>query len=320
LNSNLIDLNPFLEGPSQQLEAIELPANVNFAFNSNIQEVRLGNLIAKDVIGYLSLQDQTLRLIDLNMDLLEGSVKANGSYQKVENKPANSNFNLFTQNISFTKLFDNFLTVRQFVPITKNIQGTFDGQIRMTSNLDSVLMPDLTTLTSQGNLVIQKVTVKDFKPLTMLANILKIDKIKQLIVENIEPSYEIKNGRFYLNPLTFSYQKIEFLVSGSNGIDKSIDYNWKLKIPAEELGQETNEYINQVFNRKLNLLQDDAILIDVLFAGTVDEPNVKVSGDDVVKSAKEKLTDMAKEQIEQKKSTLVDSVQNELEKLKRLFK
>jgi hypothetical protein len=117
------------------------------------------------------------------------------------------------------------------------------------------------------------------------------------------------------------------MVAGSNGIDMSMDYLMKLIIPAKELNNQTNAVINNIFNKKLVLLQEDHVVLDVSFKGTIDKPDVNVSGRDILKGATVKLIDMAKQEILKQKVFLPDTVRKEiekqklqLEKLKNIFK
>jgi hypothetical protein len=122
-----------------------------------------------------------------------------------------------------------------------------------------------------------------------------------------------------LSPLNFKVENMEFMVMGSNGIDMSMDYTMKLKVPAKDLTNETNARINNLFNRKVDLLQDDNVVFDVFFKGTVDKPDVKVSGSEVVKGVTTRLKDIAKQEIEQKKMMLADTVKSEIDKQKQVL-
>jgi len=202
------------------------------------------------------------------------------------------------------------------VPIAKSIQGNFAANLELVTDFDSTLTPVLSTIYSSGSLIIQKVLIENFRPLEVLADILKMEKLRKLVVENITPSYTILNGRFNLSPLNFKIENTEFIVSGSNGIDRSMDYLMKLKIPATELNNQTNVIINNIFNKKLDLLQEDHVVLDVSFKGTIEQPDVKVAGRDILKGTTDKLIIIAQEEILKQKVILPDTVRTEIEKQK----
>ena len=316
VNSTFFDLNPWIESPSQQLNAIELPGGIDFTLNSTFKEVMLGKLKLDNVTGLLTLKNKTLHLIDLNMNLLKGSILANGTYSKLKDTPAHSFFGLKISHLSIKETYQNFMTVQKFVPIAKSIQGNFGANLELVTDLDSTLTPVFRSFNSGGSLAIQNMLVENFKPLDVAADILKMEKLKKLVIKNIEPSYKIRDGRLNLAPLNFKIENTEFLVAGSNGIDMSLDYLMKLKIPAKELNNQTNAVINNIFNKKLNLLQEDHVVLDVSFKGTFDKPDVKVSGRDILKGPTGKLIDIAKQEILKQKVILPDTVRTEIDKQK----
>ncbi len=315
VNSTFFDLNPWLEGP-RQLAAIELPAGIDFTLNSTFKEVLFSKLKITNVLGILALKDKMLHLIGLNMNVLNGSLIANGTYSKLKDTAAHSFFALKLSNFSVGEVYQNFLTVQKFVPIAKNIQGNFGANLELVTDFDSTLTPVLRTVNSSGSLIIQKLLVENFKPLDVLADILKMEKLRKLAFENIQPSYTIRDGRFNLAPLNFKIENSEVLVAGSNGIDMSMDYLMKLILPAKELNNQTNVVINNIFNKKLDILQEDHVVLDVSFKGTIDKPEVNVSGRDILKGATVKLIDIAKQEILKQKVFLPDTVTTEIDKQK----
>jgi hypothetical protein len=316
VNSTFFDLNPWLAGQSKQRTAIELPAGMEFTWNSTFKEVLFGKFKITNVSGMLALKDKMLHLIDLKLNVLNGSLIANGTYSKLKDTPAHSFFGLKISNFSIGEAFQNFLTVQKFVPIAKSIQGNFDATLELVTDLDSTLTPVFHTINSRGSLIIQKVLVENFKPLDVVADILKMEKLRKLVVENIEPSYTIRDGRLNLAPLNFKIENTEFIVAGSNGIDMSMDYLMKLIIPAKELNNQTNAVINNIFNKKIDLFQEDHVVLDVSFKGTIDKPDVNLSGRDILKGATVKLIDIAKQEILKQKVILPDTVRKEIEKQK----
>jgi len=316
VRSNYFDLNPWLESPRLHLTDIELPSGIDIIMNSTFKEVLTSKLKMTNLSGMLVLKDKILHLIDLNINVLDGSLLANGTYSKQKDTPAHAVFGLQISNFSIGEAFQNILTVQKYLPVAESLQGKFDANLEFVTDLDSILTPVFHTFNSSGSLIIQKLLVEKFKPLDVLADMLKMEKLSKLIIEKIEPSYTIRDGRFNLAPLNFKVENTEFMVAGSNGMDLSMDYLLKLKIPAKELNNQTNIRINNIFNRKLDLLPYDYVVLDVSFKGTINKPEVNVSGTDILKGATVKLIDIARQEILQQKVILPDTVRTEIEKQK----
>jgi hypothetical protein len=275
------------------------------------------------VRGLLVLKDRTLHLMDLNMNLLNGSVTANGAYSTPANRPPHSSFDLKINELSFGQTFESFLTVQKFAPIAKSLQGDFSANLQLTTDLDSTLTPVWSALNSKGALRIANAAIADFKPLTKMAEFIKMEKYKTLALQNLNPSYKIRDGRFYLEPLSFKVENTDFVVAGSNGIDQSLDYSVKLRVPAKELNTQANAVMSQLFNQKVDLLQNEYVDLIGSIGGSFGDPQVKFSGKDLVKGATAQVTDVLKQQAQEKKTVLADTVnvalekrQQELEKMK----
>ncbi|MBC6949998.1 AsmA family protein [candidate division KSB1 bacterium] len=323
LQSNYFDLNPWMAGESSELKAVPLPENVEFTMNSLFREVSYGKLKIQNINGVLVLKDRTLNLIDLNMNMLGGSVLANGSYSTPENALPRSFFAMKVAGLSFPQTFESFVTVQKFAPIAQSLQGTFSADFELMSDLDSTLTPVMKTLTSLGSLRIADAAIQDFKPLTKMAEALKLDRLKQLALVDLKPSYKIRDGRFFLEPLGFNAGNMAFVVSGSNGIDQSVDYSIKLRVPAEDMNSEANAVVSNLLNRKIDLLQNDYVDLVGNIGGSVTEPQVKFSAADVIKGAAAQVTSLLSQKAEEQKAAAADTVsaalakqKEELEKMK----
>ncbi|MDZ7362278.1 MAG: AsmA family protein [candidate division KSB1 bacterium] len=316
LTSNFFDLNPWLEGESQQLTAVELPAKIEFTLNSAFQEVRFDKLSMKNVRGMLLLKDRTLHLMDLNMNLLGGSLLANGAYSTPPNQPPHSFFELKVDNFNIGQTFESFLTVQKFAPIAKSVNGNFGASLTIRTDLEQTLIPVWNTLNSRGALRIGRAVIEDFTPLTRMSTLLKLEKLQRVVVENITPSYKIRDGRFYLEPLSFSAENINFVISGSNGIDQVLDYSVKIRVPSRDLNQQANAAISQLANKKIDLLQGEYVDLVGYVRGNIADPEIKFSTADVVKGAAAQVTSALQQQVQTQKAALADTVNVEIEKRK----
>lgn len=323
--SNFFDLNPFLQGPSNTLTAVQLPGNVEFTLSSQFNEVLYGKLKLQKVSGALVLKDRTLSLKDLKMSLLAGSALANGSYATPPNSAPRFAFNLNINAVSIPQTFESFVSVQKFVPIAQSMQGNYSATLQVTSDLDTTLTPIWNTFGSQGSVDVIKATVSDFKPLTLVANTLKLDKLKSFALQNLTAHYDIRGGRFYLKPTKINIDNIGFVVSGWNGLDKSINYSLTFSLPAKELNQQGNAALSSLFKRKLDLLGNESLLISAQLGGTYTDPKIETSLQNIIKGPAEQVQNLAQQELDKQKSLLADSVKaqidqqkQELERLKKL--
>ncbi|MDZ7345123.1 MAG: hypothetical protein ONA90_11490, partial [candidate division KSB1 bacterium] len=138
----------------------------------------------------------------------------------------------------------------------------------------------------------------------------------RLGIENVHPSYKIREGRFQLEPLSFTADNLNFVVSGSNGIDQSLDYSVKIRVPSKELNRQANALISQLTNKNIDLLQGEAIDLVGSIRGSLTDPVIKFSTAELVKGVVAQATSVVKKQIQTQQAAVTDSVSAEIEKRK----
>lgn len=305
LNSNYFDLNPWISDESSELEAVELPANIEFYMDARFNKVLYDNLELENVVGKLVVKDQVLTMENLQMDVLNGSMIATGKYDSRTPQNPKINFNLKVSELSFAQAFEKFVTVQRFAPMAEYIEGDFSGNIELSSTLDNKLMPEWNSFAGVGKLDVQKATIKGFEPLNKVADAIKFSPLRNPALNNIKPAFKIENGRFLVEPFEMQVEDAAITVQGSNGIDRTLDYQLAVNLPASRLKNESASFLNQLFKSQTTLDQVETVKIDVNVGGTITDPKVSTSLKDVVKTA-------VKDQIQEKKEELKEEVKDKL--------
>ena len=324
LSSKYFDFNPFLTEEETLLEndtqketrtAFNIPENINFSLQSNFDKLIYDNLELKNVSGQVIVKDSKVILENLKMSLLEGSLTGNGYYAKTEyqEKP-DIQFNLGIKDFNVKKTYDKFVSVKQFAPIAKYIDGSFSSNMKMRTTLDNTLTPVWETFFSNGSLNLKSAEIKNFKPFTKLGSILSLQELSNPKVQNVNPSFEIKNGRFYVNPVKFKIANYNVEFSGSNGIDQSLDYKMNIEIPASNLKNQANKSISSLVGKDLNLITASSVNVKALIGGTVDSPNISTSASDIAKDVASDVVDQVKTQVIDQAKAKADSIKAATEK------
>ena len=140
------------------------------------------------------------------------------------------------KDINIQKAFFAFNTVQKLMPIGQFLDGKLNSQLVMTGNLDGNMMPDLSSLSGKGNLLLLEGVLKKFAPLEKLANTLQIDELKSITIKDIKNHIEFANGKVLVKPFTVKVKDIEMQIGGMHGFDQSIDYVVAMKVPRKYLG------------------------------------------------------------------------------------
>ncbi|MBK8946027.1 MAG: hypothetical protein IPM32_12265 [Ignavibacteriae bacterium] len=319
VSSNYFNLNPYMSDETQtqqansdttKIAAVNIPANIDFVLTSSIKNLIYDNLDIKNFQGKLIVKNSKVEMQNLSMNLMNGSLSGNGYYFKdesVENPEVK--FVMDISNFDINKTYNSFVTVKQFAPIAKYIQGNFSSNLTFTTNLNNELVPDWNTFNSNGKLNLASIEIKNFKPFTTLGNVLKISELSNPNIKNVNPSFKIENGKFYISPISYKVGNYDITFSGSNSIDQSIDYVMEIDVPASNLRSSANSAISSLLKKDLDLVKSDKIKIIALIGGTIDSPNIKTSASDIAK-------DIVSDAVEEVKEKVIEEVKEKVDSLK----
>ena len=317
LSSNYFDVNPYISKSEQKtdsskMQAVDLPDNISFTANAGFNKLIYDNLTMENVKGTIELKDQKLNLTNLTANLLGGSFSATGYYDTKGEKPDIS-FNMNINKFNVQNTYKSFITVKQFVPMAQYVQGTFSSKLNLTSALTDDMLPDWDSFNSKGSLDISHAEVKGFKPFQLVGDKLNISALSNPTLNNVVTSFKIENGRFYLSPLKYKVSNYDVTLSGSNGIDKSLDYNMGVNIPAGQLKSNVNRAVSSLLKKNVSVMSSNNVKVDVLIKGMVDSPSLAFSGGETTKEATKQVEQTVKEEVKQKVEEKKQEVQKQVE-------
>ncbi len=115
-----------------------------------------------------------------------------------------------------------------------------------------------------------------------LGDALKIEQLKNMQVDDVNALYTIKDGRITLQPFDVKIGEIKTNISGSTGLDQTIDYIYKMEIPRSMFGSSANNALNGLVNQAnaaagTKIALGDKVKVNVLMTGTVTDPKIKTS-------------------------------------------
>ena len=326
MNSDFFDVNPWTASSTQDAQknttekkasAVDLPENIDFTFSSKMNHVLYDKWDITNLKGVLVLKDKKLEFNKVGLNMLGATFTADGFYDSKNPKAPEVSMNMNIKNLSIPETFKNFVTVQQFAPIAKNMTGTMDARIFLDTKMDKDMNPDWKSLNSNGRLDIERATVSDFLPLKELASQLKMDKLNNIVIKNIHPEFVITNGRFSLKePLKFNIDQIKGTVSGSNGLDKSLDYIVAMDIPSGDLSSQANSALTGLTGKNLGVTLPKSITVNALVGGTFDKPSVRISMKNALAGVVDDLKNKVKDEFDKKKKEAEDKAKAEVDKQK----
>ena len=312
IKSNHFNLNDFMtaEGDtaiaaadttSTNTEAtgvIVVPKNINFNMNVDMSEILFDKIAIKNLDGKLLVKDGTVDMKNLSMNTMGGSVVMNGSYSTShsEKQPAlNASFAM--NNLSFSQTFTELDMVQKMAPIFENLKGNFSGKMHIETKFDSIMSPIFTTTNGNGSLSTKDLNLSGVAILDKIADATNYSALKNLSVKDMKIDFTINKGRLNTNPFDIKVGNMNLNLSGSTGLDQTIDYTGKLKLP-ESAGS-------------IAALST----IDLKIGGTFTSPKISVDTKSMAKQAASAATSKALEAVGEKLGVDLSNAEKQKEAL-----
>jgi len=305
ISSKLMDLNELMSSttttaaasataaatPTTAASVAEVPGNIDFNLDCNINKVLYTNLVLDNLAGNVVVRNQKVDMTNLKMNTLGGSLMINGFYETTNPKKPTTGLNLKVDNFDIQNTFKAFNTVQKLAPVGQYAKGAFSATLEnFKTSLNEKMEPDLNSVAANGVFKTSKVNIGGFPPFVKLGESLKIEQLKNLEVNNVNLKYFIKDGRLNIEPFETKINAITTNISGSTGLDQTIDYTWKLEIPRSMFGSTANSALTGLLSKAnsaagTNVALGEKIKVTALFGGTVMKPTVKTSLKEDTKNA-----------------------------------
>ncbi len=252
VKSTLLDLNQFMtttaeeqvaeaearneELPEEPMQVIEVPKNMALSLSTDLKKILLQEMVIENVVGEMRLSDGILSLNKLQMNLFEGRATASGSYSTRDMEHPRVQISAEVANASFEQSFRQMEMIQKMVPLFEKTGGRYSLSINLATLLDQQMMPELKTLTASGEIRSRDIHVQNIKAFDTLADVLKNDALRRIQARDIAIRFAIRDGRIETRPFDLKMGQIKINLSGSTGLDQSIDYVARVALPAGTTG------------------------------------------------------------------------------------
>ncbi|MCF8370857.1 MAG: hypothetical protein K9H64_04490 [Bacteroidales bacterium] len=322
LKSTLINLNELMgieESPetttaeeSTPMEVVEIPKNIDFTFTAAIEKLIYDKLLIDQMNGMITMKDGRMSMDKLGMDMLGGNMLLTGYYDSKDITKPEVDFQMKITDIAIDKSYETFQTIEKLTPLAKNCRGNISADIKLKSLLDQQMNPVMSSINSSGSLSSKQISIVDSKAFKTLGDKLKMEKLSEPSLNDFKASYEMKDGILEVKPFVAKVAGQKATISGTQGIDRSIDYKMALDIPTASFAGS----LNSVFPGQV---MGDFMNVNVLFTGSLDDPKVGVGlGSDnksLVGAAKDKVKEEVGKKVDEAKEKVNEEIQKKKEKI-----
>jgi hypothetical protein len=345
LSSNYLNTNDFMTAQTtnstDSYEVIPVPERVRMTMKADIKELIYTNLNMKDFKGMLDVKNREVALHQMETNTLGGKLALQGLYNTTNLAKPDFSIKLDLSKIKFAEAFTKMDVFKKAAPIAEYIDGMFNTSLVMQGKLGEKMMPDLSMLDASGLIETLSGSIRGFKPISELSNLLGIKELNDINLANSKNWFNIIQGFVELKEYSTKVKGIDLTISGKHGFGKEMQYNIDLVIPRELLKKNKITNIGETgwgmvekeaSKLGININQGSQIFLNVKMTGTLKKPifkitpktskgqsmaeNIETTTKDMIAKAKDSIQMEIKKKEAQMKDTITKRANEELEKVK----
>jgi len=236
--------------------------------------------------------------IQSNFQYLETPFKVKGGLNNVfgfflKGENIGSNLKINIKDLPIKKAFEHFSIVQKYLPIAGNLIGTISPSFTFHGNFNQAFDLDIPSVTAEGILQTSDINGTGSTIFNQLLKTAKWKGAKELNLKGATLNFVIENGRLSFKPFNLNTNVGTFAVSGSNGLDQTINYQIKTSLTS----------IGGIISK---------IPLEFLITGTVTKPLIKV-GVSGTSSLKEAAKEIVKNEIKTQKNNALEQAKKKAE-------
>ncbi|MBM6946129.1 MULTISPECIES: AsmA-like C-terminal region-containing protein [Bacteroides] len=253
---------------SSEAGVIRIPENIDFTMQANLKEVLFDKMKLETVSGVLTVKNGTVDMRNLSFNTMGGSITANGAYSAPKGVQPHLNAGFDMKGIGFAQAYEELGLVQQLAPIFSGLKGNFSGNLKIDTPLDEKMSPVMQQVQGSGSLSTKDLSLSDVKFINQVADIVKKPSMKDIQVKDLNLDFEIADGRVTTQPFDLKLGDYTMNLSGSTGLDQTIDYTGKITLPSGGIGSKLGT-------------------VDMTIGGTFTSPKVGIDMASLAKNAAE---------------------------------
>ena len=321
LNSNFVNLNELLRlqvteeeteqdqepqnGEDMETLAFDVPENVDIIFRSAIKRAVFNRIPITDIKGEVRAVDKKLVLDGLDMNMLDGKMTMNGSYENTAQNQPLFDFGFDISRFDIPTMYHTVAGFRKLIPGAGNSTGKLSTRLGMKGRLSPQLKLIAATTNGKGSFSTNNVEIKDSPLFNQLSGILKKEKLGNVRIGDFTANLTVEDGSLLLRPFTTKIIGQETKVQGSLNAESLLDMRLDFNVQREMFGPDIQKILAILpGNEKITMLPAGVVL-----KGPVGDAKVSLD----LSATQKAVTDATKDDLKNSLNKLGDG-------LKKLFK
>lgn len=221
-----------------------------------------------------------------------GSLGMSGKYDTQDTLNPKIDVKMDVKEMVINEVFSTVETAKKIVPLFSDAEGKFSMSMDLKSNMDASLTPIMNTINAKGVFNSKDISLSNVEAFSALAEKTGMDLFKKPNLKDLNIVFEIKDGRLHIDPFETLISMTKLNVSGSSGLDQTLDYVAKIQLP-----ENVSKVIDLIFDMKVE--------------GTFAKPKISFGASSIKEQVKEKVTEV----VDKAKEAAIAAAQEQKAKL-----
>jgi hypothetical protein len=221
------------DGSAQNKTAFSLPDDIKLDINFKIDSLDYESYSSSKIEGTLNYKPRLLTFKSLSMESLNGIISGNGFIIQNNSKSVIAKGVFNVTDIDINKTFTTFHNFGQKFLKSENLAGTLSGSFSLLLPMDSMLRPQIKSLTAEGKFLLVKGALINFEPVKKLSSFIELSELENISFDHLENDFFIRNNFLYIPQMDVKSSAADLSVNGKHSFDN--DYEYHVKILLSEI-------------------------------------------------------------------------------------
>ena len=268
---------------------------IQFELATRVNSFKVNDFKAKSINGTLISDKKSIRLEELKMTALDGTIDG-----EISIKNWGKNYLLDIQSelhmVNIKKLFSQFNNFYQNEITDKNISGILDGSVITKVILDNNYEPILPKLYAKSSITIKNGALNGYEPLKELSSFVHIKDLENVTFKTLSNSIEIFDQTIFIPKMRIENNALNLQLEGTHTFDNLMSYAMEISV-AELLATKAN-WIAKKAEKRIEMNKTGGLTAYVVMEGTPDNLKIKYDRSTVKENIKKEVKNEKKKFIQ----------------------
>lgn len=211
---------------SASMRLFEVPRNVDFELTTDIDRMRFGKYVFRNIDGRAEVRDSHVYLENLSLNAFDSaSLKASLIYKAASSKFGYAGFDIKVQDIDIASLVDATPSVDSLVPMLQSFKGKVQVDVSAEGVLDSTLNIMIPSLRSAMYIRGDSLVLMDGETFAEISKRLMFKNKEENLIDSVSVNITVEDGAVNIYPFLVEIDRYKAAVGGVQNLDMSFDYH-----------------------------------------------------------------------------------------------